>query len=284
MRLPYLLTLTDFTRPVIRSIYQWVNLLCSGPNEGDRCIQDCLSVPWTPDALRSRYRLARDLLTGASRLVCPSEYVALRYREAFPDLEFMVIPHGIDFLTLASGCSSKHIEGGEMIFGFIGSIIVQKGVDTLLKAFMSVPDANIRLRLCGGFFGDPVYSRDVRRLALRDERIEYLGQVDHADIFKVISSLDVLCLPSRVPETFSLVLHEAWAAGVPAIVSELGAPGEIVSQGSFGRTIPVDDVQAWAGAIADLAADRNILRNWRKNLPLPLRVEEEGFSTILYTM
>jgi len=39
-----------------------------------------------------------------------------------------------------------------------------------------------------------------------------------------------------------------------------------------------------AGAIADLAADRNILRNWRKNLPLPLRVEEEGFSTILYTM
>jgi glycosyltransferase involved in cell wall biosynthesis len=101
--------------------------------------------------------------------------------------------------------------------------------------------------------------------------------VTHAKIFQVIRSLDVLCLPSRVPETFSLVLHKACAAGVPSLVSDLGAPGEFVGKGGFGRVIPVDDIDAWADAIIDVAADSSVLRNWRANLPLPLRVEEEGF-------
>lgn len=276
--LPYLLTLTDFFSPCYRiNLINSINTLCSGPDAGERCIQDCLVAPWTPDSLRSRYQLARDLLTGAGRLVCPSEYVAQRYREAFPGLEFLVIPHGIDLGALTANDAVPRDDKSNLVLGFIGSIIPQKGLDTLLDAVSRVSNADIRLRICGGFFGDPVYAHEISQLAARDGRVELLGQVTHSKICQVIRSLDVLCLPSRVPETFSIVVHEACAAGVPSLVSDLGAPGTLVRSGGFGRVIPVDDVDAWADAIAGLAVDRSVLSKWRANLPLPLRVEEEGF-------
>jgi glycosyltransferase involved in cell wall biosynthesis len=276
--LPYLLTFTDFFAPCYRiNLINIRNTLCYGPDGGEHCIRDCLVVPWTPYSLRSRYQLARDLLAGAGRLVCPSEYVAQIYREAFPGLEFLVISHGIDFRDMTASDTAPRVDRSNIVLGFIGSIIPEKGLDTLLQAFGRVPNANIRLHLYGCFFGDPVYASKIRRLVARDCRIELLGQVTHAKIFQVIRSLDVLCLPSRVPETFSLVLHKACAAGVPSLVSDLGAPGEFVGKGGFGRVIPVDDIDAWADAIIDVAADSSVLRNWRANLPLPLRVEEEGF-------
>lgn len=277
-KLPYLMTLTDFFTPCFRiNLVNRQGLLCDGPDGGERCIQDCLVAPWTPEDLRARHRHAHDLLAGADRRVCPSEYVAERFRSAFPGLEFLVIPHGIDLLALTAGNVAPQEKGGELVFGFVGSIVPQKGLDTLLRAFAQVPDPNIRLRVCGGFFGDPVYARDVRRLMDLDGRVEWMGHVRHADIFRVLRSLDVFCLPSRVPESFSLVLHEACAAGIPALVSALGAPGALVAKYGFGVAIPTDEVEVWTDVIGNLAIDRRILSEWRAHVPLPMRVEEEGF-------
>lgn len=276
--LPYLITLTDFFAPCYRiNFMNNDNTLCKGSDGGERCVKDCIMAPWTSDSLRSRHVMAQNLLAGACRLVCPSEYVALRYREAFPGLKFLVIPHGIDFSAFAESDLRSRGDEASLVLGYIGTMVQQKGLDVLLHALGRLPDANIRLRLCGGSFRDPLYEREIRRLVAQDCRVEWMGQLEHDRIPSMIRSLDVLCLPSRVPETFSIVLHEAYAAGVPALVSNLGAPGELVGNSGFGRTIPVDDVGAWAAAIADLLADRSTLLNWREQLPLPLRVEEEGF-------
>ncbi len=277
-KIPYLMTLTDFFTPCFRiNLVNGQGALCDGPEEGERCVRDCLVAPWTPESLRARYRHAQDLLAGALRRVCPSEYVAERFREAFPELEFLVIPHGIDLLALTAGESKPQKEDDALVFGFVGSIVPQKGLDMLLRAFARVPDPHVRLRLCGGFFGDPVHAQEVRQLMEKDPRVEWLGQVPHAAVFEMLRALDVLCLPSRVPESFSLVLHEACAAGVPALVSALGAPGALVSRQGFGRALPVDDEAAWAEAIGSIAADCRRLAEWRARVPLPMRVEEEGF-------
>ncbi len=48
-----------------------------------------------------------------------------------------------------------------------------------------------------------------------------------------------------------------------------------MDQNGCGKTIAVDDVHAWADAIAELVAQREVLSFWRDRLPL--RVEEEAF-------
>lgn len=279
--LPYLLTLTDFFMPCYRiNLVNVRNELCAGPRTGARCAKHCAVAPFKGESLVERYSQAQDLLSAAGVRACPSEYVALRYREAFPELEFTVLPHGIDMRALGATASPvKHTDAGKdgLTFGFIGAIVPQKGLDVLLRAFSSVASPTLKLHVIGGFYGDPNYHREVKRLAAADGRIEMKGQASPEQVFEAIQSLNIVCLPSRVPETFSLVLHEAAAAGVPALVSDLGAPGERIAQQGGGLALAVDNVEEWAKAIAALAENPEPLQVWRSELQLPLRIEEEAF-------
>ena len=65
------------------------------------------------------------------------------------------------------------------------------------------------------------------------------------------SGCDAFLFPS-VTDTFGMVVLEALACGLPAIVSDMGGPREIVVHGKTGYVLPADDVKAWQKAIADL--------------------------------
>lgn len=278
--IPYLITLTDFFSVCYRiNLVDQVNAVCPGPDSGVRCCNNCLVPPWTREGLTGRYQQAQGILTAAGDRVCPSEYVASRYRNIFPELEFRVIPHGIDMLALARTNASPAPlkEPGMLRLGFIGSMVPQKGLDILLRALARIPDSRLQLRVIGGIYSDTFHVREVKRLAVADQRVELLGYLSSAEVYREIQEFDVLCVPSRVPETFSLALHEAAAARVPALVSDLGAPAEQISRHGGGRVLPVEDVEAWASAITKLVECPQMLGQWRGQLKLPLRVEEEAF-------
>jgi glycosyltransferase involved in cell wall biosynthesis len=279
-RLPLILTLTDFFLACPRiNLVNLDNQICGGPQMGKKCGEHCLTAPWTGDALASRYQHAAELLASASVRVAPSEFVADRFRAAFPALYFRVVPHGIDLLALASlpPAQSKQLDRPKVRLAYVGGIIPQKGLDLLLRALALVKASNIELKIIGGFHGAAAYHSQVLALGKADTRVEFLGHLEPGRVFEAIEQADLLCLPSRVPETFSLALHEAAALGVPALVSNLGAPGEQVSRNGAGLALACDDVKAWAKAIRSVATDPEQIRSWQNRLPLPLRVEEEAF-------
>lgn len=276
--LPYLVTLTDFYFGCFR--INLVNLegeLCPGPAGGSRCSQTCRVAPWDAEGLRGRFEQGRDILAGAGVLVCPSEYVAGRFRTIFPELEFSVIAHGVDLLAIAARISVRRDVSKAIIFGFIGTIVPQKGLDVLLRAFSEIPGKDLKLVVAGGLHGDLHHCEAIESMVKADSRVEMLGQISSQEVRDILQTLDVLCLPSRVPETFSLILHEAFACGVPALVSNLGAPGETVLHHGSGRVIEAGNVRQWRDAIAEIIAAPEILQDWQQNLPLPSRLEEEGF-------
>lgn len=277
--LPYMVTLTDFYYSCYR--VNQVNLegkLCSGAQNGARCGDDCLNGPWTRDGLKSRHLQATSFLSGAAFRICPSEYVADKYKEDFPGLDFSVIPHGVDLLAMISNASSNTPTGSSgLTLGYVGAIIPQKGLDILLQAFSKVADPSIKLLVVGGMYGDPVFHKEVHGLIASDSRVEFIGEVSSSKVYSIIQTLDVLCLPSLVPETFSLVLHEAAAAGVPAMVSDIGAPRDYILQQGGGAAVTTGDVDAWMKVILELTSNREILAGWKAAVPLPLRIEEESF-------
>lgn len=277
--LPYLITLTDFFLACFRiNLVNTRGQICEGPLDSVRCTKDCLVGMWTRDSLATRHRQAYDLLAAAGERVCPSKFVANSYRHAFPGLDFRVIPHGIDLMASMKGGTSlsKPVKKG-LTLGFIGSVVPEKGLDTLLRAIAEVPASPLKLRVAGGFYGSSNYHHEIKRLAAADSRVEILGRVSQAQVFEVLKTIDVLCLPSRVPETFSLVLQEAATVGVPALVSDLGAPTERIADEGGGQILPAGDVSAWANAIAELMTYPQRIDAWRGELPLPLRIEEEAF-------
>lgn len=275
--LPLVVTLTDFFLACLR-----INLIdvdgrpCEGPEGGRACAKKCRLPAWTEPALRARHEQAAALLGYAGARVAPSPHVAQRLREAFPDLRFEVIAHGVDLLAL--GAAPKAVpEPGTLTLGFVGSLVAAKGLHVLLRALARVPTLPVRLKVAGGFHGDEVYQKELRHLAAADPRVHLLGPLEPAEVASLMRGLDVLCLPSLVPESFSLVVHEAAALGVPALVGPLGAPAQAIIQRGGGLVVDGGDEAGWAAALQSCVEKPDQLAQWRRELPLPQRIEEEAF-------
>jgi glycosyltransferase involved in cell wall biosynthesis len=277
--LPYIVTLTDFFVPCARiNLVTCEGEVCDGPEGGRHCARVCLTPPWTPQTYRRRYEQATALLAGAAERVTPSEFVARRYRHSFAGLAFRVIPHGIDLLALAGGAApAPRDAGGPLRLVYAGVLIPQKGLAVLLRALARLPGRPIALTALGAPLGDPGYHREVRALVQADSRVELLGALEAAQVFARFRQADLLCVPSQISESYSLVLYEAAAAGAPALVSDLGAPAERVAETGAGRVVAHADPSAWAEAIESVLQSPGLLASWRQRLPLPLRVEEEAF-------
>ena len=278
--LPYLVTLTDFF--LACSQINLVNVQgtpCQGPQMGQRCVKDCQVGIWTEPGLLTRYRQANALLSAAALRCVPSHFVQSRAEAAFPQLDFRVIPHGLDLLAMWPRVSSPADRRKQetLVLAFAGTLIAQKGVHILLDALALMPEADVELRVMGGRHGDPAYHRRLDSLIAADRRVRLMGEMDQQALFAELSACDLLCIPSLVPETFSLTFHEAAALGVPALVADHGAPAEVVRHSQAGLCVTPGSAADWAQALRQVLADRLLLAKWKSRLPMPARIEEEGF-------
>lgn len=129
--------------------------------------------------------------------------------------------------------------GEEFLYGFVGRITRDKGVNEILEAFTQISDGKLMM------VGNPecTQSLDQKLYALsqRNPRIIYTGAV--SDVERYYAAVDVLLLPSY-REGFGNVVIEAAAMGTPAIVSRIPGPVDTVMEGKTALTVPVKDVES----------------------------------------
>ncbi|HET8606526.1 MAG TPA: glycosyltransferase, partial [Gaiellaceae bacterium] len=158
-----------------------------------------------------RARLARAELAAADLVIVPSCFLRDRYAAAgLAAARMLVLPHGIVELPRAA---TRH-EG--VAVGYLGPLLHGKGPDLAVRAFRGVRNPAARLVLRGPE-PDPRFARHVRRLARRDPRIAIGPPLPRAQVGPFLASLDLLVVPSRLHESFSLVAHEALACSVPVL-------------------------------------------------------------------
>src|SRR5215471_14624495 len=146
---------------------------------------------------------------------------------------------------------------GAPTFGFVGRLLDDKGIRTLVAAHRllrrRIPDAN--LLIAGA--PDPANPASVTETEARswnDEvGITWLGHV--TDIAAFWAKAHVAVLPSR-REGFPLSLMEAAACGRALIASDAPGCRELVLHKQTGLLFPVDDAAALADAMARLTADQ----------------------------
>ena len=80
-----------------------------------------------------------------------------------------------------------------------------------------------------------------------------------SDTRVVTSLLDVMLVPSIIPEACPRTIIEAMAVGTPVIATPLGGSKELVTP-ETGILVPPEDASAIADAIATLATDQKRLR------------------------
>ena len=81
-------------------------------------------------------------------------------------------------------------------------------------------------------------------------RVVWVGE--RQDVPRLLGAMDILVSSSAWGEGFPNVVLEAAVAGLPCVVTDVGASGEIAGEG--GRVVPPRDVEALSAAIVDVAA------------------------------
>ena len=136
----------------------------------------------------------------------------------------------------------------DFIFGFVGRITRDKGINELLEAFFRLEDGS-RLFLIGGIEDDGTLDPDLWKKAA--DSPDVLIHAPTTEVEKYYALIDVLVLPSY-REGFGNVVIEAAAMGTPAIVSEIPGPVDAILAGETALTVKPKDVEALTAAMKEI--------------------------------
>lgn len=141
---------------------------------------------------------------------------------------------------------------------FVGRLSAEKGLNVLIDALRQVPDAPA-CDIIGD--GDERAALEARVHSLgMAGRIRFHGMLPADRAQQAISRAKLLVIPSLCNETFSLVLREAMALGVPVLASRIGALKETIKDGWSGALFEAGHPEALAAALKQLLGDEERLR------------------------
>jgi glycosyltransferase involved in cell wall biosynthesis len=181
---------------------------------------------------------------------------------------FEVLESSSDLVPLSRTDARAHTGMvGEPAIVWVGRLIENKDPRTALAAFERLgTDHTAHLWL---IYGDATLERSLRESIaaspMLQDRVHLVGHVPHEDMTAWFSSADIMLSTSH-REGSGYALIEALGCGCTPVVTDIAPHRSIV--GSLGRQFPAGDVDACAGAIADIS-------------PLPREVVGADFATRL---
>lgn len=141
---------------------------------------------------------------------------------------------------------------------FVGNLQPFKGLNLLIDAVSRIKDRDIVLLVVGGGYGESEYKKQARERGV-EERVIFAGpKSPDKDLPDYFNLGDFLVLPSLHSESFGLVVLEAMASGMPAIVSELPGPSQLVENGKNGLRVKVGDVDDLKNSIEYLSSEKEL--------------------------
>ena len=191
-----------------------------------------------------------------------------------PDAQIIVAHDGIraerfaDLPEKAAARAEASWPQDRFIVGYAGRLTtynMTKGIDTLIHAIASLPDAaEIALALVGG--PDEVaeqYRALWARLNLPDANFLYTGQVPAARVPRYLSAFDICAMPHPRQEHFvyytsPLKLFEYMAAGRALVASDLPSWADVLRNGENALLVSAGESAAFGAAIARLKHDHSL--------------------------
>ncbi len=201
-----------------------------------------------------KHRAVTGVFHGASHFVCLTTWV----RDSYVN-DYGVAPERIDVLPVGTDLALwRPLDTAKTEFEraarpmrilFVGYEFQRKGGETLLRAFRALPTGTAELHLV------------TRPPAPEGEGIVLHTrlQPNSPELIRLYQTADVLALPTGA-DTFGIVAVEAAAAGIPAIVTDVGGVASIVEDGVTGFVMQPGDAETLARRLRALADDPALAR------------------------
>jgi UDP-glucose:tetrahydrobiopterin glucosyltransferase len=157
-----------------------------------------------------------------------------------------IIYNGLDSSTIPFVASVP--EDAPLLFA--GRIAPEKGVEA---AIAIAERAGRHLLIAGGIYDATYYNERIMPLLEQScERVTYLGQLEHTQLWHLMGQARGLLFPIEWDEPFGLVAVEAMAAGTPVIAFRRGAAEEIIRTGETGFLVEAGNCELAAAQVDKL--------------------------------
>lgn len=214
------------------------------------------------------FRWSESMVFRRSSFAFPvSQTVHQVLRDKGYDRPHTVLPLGVDpqiYFPRIEGpqlAGELRRNGNEILVGYIGRLVEEKGLVTLLHALSRVGHLAWRLVIIGSGPFQAEFDRLAATLNLTD-RIRHVGFVPHTEAPKYLSACDVVVLPSETrrnwKEQFGRVIIESLACGTPVVGSNSGEIPHLIATTGGGLVFPEANAEAFAEQLTRLLVDRTL--------------------------
>jgi glycosyltransferase involved in cell wall biosynthesis len=227
----------------------------------------CLASPTEEVRSRPFRAMTQRILSGLRRagcVVCGSQATKddLVRLGLLTEDRIRVVLNGIDpdFLpdpsALACEWAARHLANGSdpaLDVLHVGNDVPRKRVDRLLRIVDAVRASGLNVRLVR--VGSPMTGTHKRLAAHLNVPVVELPYLDRDVLRAVYARCAVLVMPSD-REGFGLPVIEAFAAGRPAVISDIPSLREV--SGGLARWVPPDDIRGWVDAITNALEPQDV--------------------------
>ena len=200
-------------------------------------------------------------------IICVSKAVQNHWSINNPSLlsKMQVVYNGIgpvEKSTEANFRTKYQIPKEAIVIGMAGRVHFWKGQQYFLQIATQLlnrstdnnPTAPLYFIITGDAFPGYEYLVDEIQNFIKnnqlEDRIFYTGFEHEMD--KFYSSIDLLILPSQLPDPLPTVVLEAMQYGIPVVATAQGGALEMIAENETGIFIPINSVEAAADKIQDL--------------------------------
>ncbi len=216
----------------------------------------------------------RDLFEHVDCFIAPSTFLRDRFVDFGLDPDRIVHSDYGTELRDFRDITRVPFASGPLRIGFLGSMQPVKGVHVLLDALGRLEVGTFEAELYGDVDAKPEYVAAMGGRLHDDIRLR--GQIPPDEVPRVLATFDVLVVPSIWWENSPLVIHEAFAAGIPVVCSDIGGMAELVDDGIDGLHFRVGDPADLAEKLARLAADRGLLDRLKARIREPRNMKSDA--------
>jgi glycogen(starch) synthase len=203
------------------------------------------------------------------QVICCSKYMADQEKWAYglPQNKVTAIPNGVDV-----GVFEKEFDKAEFrmkfalpeekIVLFVGRLVHEKGVQTLINAIPKILSAvNAKFVIVGDGGMKETLMRQIQSMGLTHKTF-FTGFIDEESLHKLYRIADVCVVPSLY-EPFGITALEAMAAKTPLVASNIGGLSEIVEHDKTGTKVFAGNPNSVAWGVTRVLLDPTYA-NWIK--------------------
>lgn len=147
---------------------------------------------------------------------------------------------------------------------FAGTIIPRKGYGDLIKAFSLIAERHPNWKIIFAGNGEIENAKRIAKDCGVSQQTEFLGWIKGKKKEEVFQKASIYCLASD-GEGFPMGVLDAWAYGIPCVVTPVGGIPDIVNDGINGLIYPIGDINELASKLDVLIENPKFRRSIIEN-------------------